>query len=390
MWFPGTTLNYAEHIFRRRDTGAVAIIHGSEARALETCTWGELAALVGRVRTGLLDAGVDRGDRVAALMPNRVETLALLLATASIGAIFSCVAPEMGAASVVERFSQIEPTVLVAVGGYRYNGRDFGLAETVAGVGAALPTLALTVIVDGPGGPADALGELGARGEGWLSWDEFTAREGTLAFERVPFDDPLWILYSSGTTGPPKAIVHSQGGILLEHMKKLNFPRRRTVQETASSGSRTSGWMMWNFLVECAAHGRRHRPLRREPQGIRTLGMLWDVAAESGGDMLRPWSAGFLHRVHERGDFSRGPAATSPALRALGSTGSPLLPSRIRLDLRRARSPSVAVLPSSGGTDVCTSFIGGVPTLRVQARRASRHGRSARRSSPWDPGGSAP
>jgi acetoacetyl-CoA synthetase len=363
VWFPHARLNWAEHIFRDRDPARLAVLHGIEDAPLAACDWGALEALTRRLRAGLLDAGVSRGDRVAALMPNRLETLALLLATASLGAIFSCVAPEMGAASVLERFAQIEPTVLVAVDGYRYNGREFDLRETVARVRAALPTLARTVIVDGDG------------------WDAFTAADAPLAFERVPFDHPLWILYSSGTTGAPKAIVHGHGGILLEHLKKLHL-HVDLGRDDRLFWFTTTGWMMWNFLVGGLLTDAAIVLYDGSPKHP-DLGALWDVCTRSQATVFGS-SAGYLTACMGAGIEPRA-GRDLTRLRGIGSTGSPLLGAAFDW-IYDQLGPDVWLFSSSGGTDVCTSFVGGVPTLPV--RRGELQARSLGAAiEAWDPAG---
>ena len=209
-WFTGASLNYAGHAFAGRDPGAIAIRHSSELRGLETCTWGELAEQTARIRAGLQALGVGRGDRVAAYLPNILETIPAFFAVASLGAIWSSAAPEFGARSVIDRFAQIEPKVLLAVDGYRYGGRDFDRSANVEAIAAEIPGLERTV----------RFGYLD--GTGWE--DGFLGPEGSpLEFEGLPFDHPLWVLYSSGTTGLPKPIVHGHGGMLLEHLNKMHL-----------------------------------------------------------------------------------------------------------------------------------------------------------------------
>ena len=204
-WFTGARLSYAQHVLDGHDDSAVALHHASELRELDTLTRGELREQVARIASGLKAMGVGPGDRVAAYLPNIAEAVAAFLACSSIGAVWSSCSPDFGAKSVVDRFAQIEPKVLLAVDGYRYNGKDFDRRETVEGIAAEI------------GAPVVWLGYLD--GTGWQ--DGFLGETTELEFAQLPFDHPLWVLYSSGTTGLPKAIVHGQGGILLEHLKQM-------------------------------------------------------------------------------------------------------------------------------------------------------------------------
>ncbi|HXV05663.1 MAG TPA: AMP-binding protein, partial [Solirubrobacterales bacterium] len=244
-WFEGASLNYAEHAFAGKDDAEVAIAHASELRALTELSWGELRAQVGALAAALRGLGVGRGDRVVAYLPNVPEAIVAFLASASIGAIWSSCSPDFGPASVIDRFAQIEPKVLFAVDGYRYGGRDFDRRETLAALQEAMPSLERTVVLPYLDPDADLSLLRDA-----TRWEELLGAGAGAEprFERVPFEHPLWVLYSSGTTGLPKAIVQSQGGILLEHLKKLN------LHVDAHPGDRlfwftTTGWMMWNFIV---------------------------------------------------------------------------------------------------------------------------------------------
>jgi acetoacetyl-CoA synthetase len=242
-WFPGARLNWAEHALRltgRAPTDTVVIAR-SQTRDRSTLTVAELRDQVGRVRAGLERLGVSRGDRVAGYLPNVPETLVALLATASLGAIWTSCAPEFGVRSVVDRLSQVEPTVLLTIDGYRYGPRAVERADEVAAVRAALPGLRATVAIPylhpDEGRIPDA-----------LTWDELAAEPGPLSFEQVPFDHPLYILYSSGTTGLPKPIVHGHGGILLEHLK-IHALHHDLGREDRFFWYTTTGWMMWNYLA---------------------------------------------------------------------------------------------------------------------------------------------
>ncbi|HWP33856.1 MAG TPA: AMP-binding protein, partial [Solirubrobacterales bacterium] len=276
-WFPGTRLNYAEHVFAGKADGETAILHASELRELDELSWGELRAQVAALAAGLRELGVERGDRVVAYLPNIPEAIVAFLATASIGAIWSSCSPDFGPASVIDRFAQIEPKVLFAVDGYRYGGKDFDRRETLAQLQAAMPSLERTVLLPYLDPDPDLAPLSGA-----TRWPELLAAgEGAaLNFERVPFDHPLWVLYSSGTTGLPKAIVQSQGGILLEHLKKLN------LHVDAHPGGRlfwftTTGWMMWNFLVS-GLLTRAAIVLYDGNPGHPDMGVLWDLADRAG------------------------------------------------------------------------------------------------------------
>ncbi|HEX8741970.1 MAG TPA: acetoacetate--CoA ligase [Thermoleophilaceae bacterium] len=340
-WFPGARVSYAEHLFRGKPGDRVAIRHASESRALGEWTWDELRERTARIRAGLVARGVGEGDRVCAFLPNIPETIAAFLATSSLGAVWSSAAPEFGARSVIDRFAQIEPKVLLAVDGYRYGGRDFDCAGKVDQIAAELP-----------GARVVRLGYLAESG-----WEDGFEQDGELDFARVAFDHPLWVLYSSGTTGLPKAIVHGQGGILLEHLKKMN------LHLDAQPGDRvfwftTTGWMMWNFLVGVLLTEASIVLFDGNPAGE----VLWDLAADSGMTVFGT-SAAFIAASMKEGvepaagrDLSR--------LHAVGSTGSPLSPEGFAWVYDKLGGETW-LFSTSGGTDVCTAFVGGVPTLPV-------------------------
>jgi acetoacetyl-CoA synthetase len=335
-WFPGASLNYAERLFRGARPGEVAIVHASESKELAELSWDELADQVARCAAGLRRLGVERGDRVAAYMPNVPETVVAFLACASIGAVWSSCAPEFGTPTVVDRFKQIEPKVLIATDGYRYGGKDFDRRERVAEIVDAIPSIEHTVMV--PAG-----------------WGELLSEPASLSFEPVPFDHPLWVLYSSGTTGLPKAIVQGQGGILLEHMKKAR------LHSDLSPGDRffwftTTGWMMWNFLVGSLLAGAAIVLYDGQPDPER----LWEFAREAGVTTFGT-SAGFITASMKAGVEP----PELPALRSIGSTGSPLPVEGFEWVYERF--PDVWLFSTSGGTDLCTAFVGACPILPVHA-----------------------
>lgn len=354
QWFPGTHLNFTEHVFRGKADDVVAIVHASELRDQQEMSWAQLRAMTARIAAGLRALGVDKGDRVVAYLPNVPETVAAFLACATLGAVWSAAAPELGAQSVIDRFAQIEPKVLLAVDGYRYGGRDFERRETVARLQAELPGLEHTVLLP----YLDPEAEL----PDVLLFDELLASGDNTAtrFEPVPFDHPLWVLYSSGTTGLPKAIVQGQGGILLEHLKTMHLhldarPGDRVFWST------TTGWMMWNFLVGVLLTDAAIVLFDGDPTHP-DLGTLWDLAERAEVTTFGT-SAGYIATCMKEGVR---PAAGRDLgrLRAVGSTGSPLSPEGfdwVYEELGR----DTWLLSTSGGTDVCTAFVGGVPILPV-------------------------
>jgi acetoacetyl-CoA synthetase len=356
-WFGGARLSHPQHIFRNRRDTDVAVLHASELRELGQLTWGELREQVASTAAGLRALGVARGDRVVAYMPNIPETLVAFLATASIGAIWSSCSPDFGASSVVDRFAQIEPKVLLCVDGYRYNGRDFDRTDTVAGLQAAMPTLEHTVVLPYLASDPD-ISSL----EAAMTWEQLldSGRGAALEFEQVPFDHPLWVLYSSGTTGLPKAIVQGHGGILLEHLKKLH------LHVDAQEGDRvfwftTTGWMMWNFLVGVLLTPASIVLYDGSP-GHPDMGVLWDLA-EGAGVTCFGTSASYIAACMKAG-VEPGSGRHLERLRSVGSTGSPLSPEGFEWVYEHV-GRDTWLFSTSGGTDVCTAFVGGVPLLPV-------------------------
>jgi acetoacetyl-CoA synthetase len=357
-WFEGARLNYAENmLLRDRDPQAVAVLHESELRPLGELTWGELSRQVAEVAEGLRSLGVEQGDRVAGYMPNIPETLVAFLACASLGAIWSCAAPEFGARSVVDRFAQIEPKAMFVVDGYRHGGKDFDRTSALATILEGLPTIEHTIMLPYLDATTDAKGLRCG-----LTWAELAARgEGAPPrFEQVEFEHPLWVLYSSGTTGLPKAIVHGHGGILVEQLKKS------MLHLDLHEGDRmfwftTTGWMMWNFLIGCL-FGDAAIVLYDGSPGYPDLGRLWTLVERTGITCMGV-SAGFLTSCEKDGveparDFELS------TLRSIGSTGSPLPPEGFHWVYEHVGT-DIWLFSTSGGTDVCTAFVGGCPLLPV-------------------------
>jgi acetoacetyl-CoA synthetase len=379
-WFTGAQLNYAENmLLRDRRPQGTAVLHASELRALQAITWGELTDQVAVVAGGLRALGVERGDRVVAYMPNIPETLIAFLAVASIGAIWSSAAPEFGARSVIDRFAQIEPKLLLCCDGYRHGGKDFDRMAVLDGILAELPSVRHTVLLpylhaagatnqDGTSASVEGGGGVGSHPPGsWpgaLTWAQLCERGAgaTLSFEQVPFDHPLWVLYSSGTTGLPKAIVHGHGGMLLEQLKKSYLHLDLHPGDRMFWFS-TTGWMMWNFLIGCLFTEAAIVLYDGSP-AHPDLGALWDLAERTQMTCMG-LSAGLLASCQKQG-IEPGRAYDLSRLRAIGSTGSPLAPESFQWVYEHVKQ-DIWLFSTSGGTDVCTAFVGGCPLLPVYA-----------------------
>ena len=357
-WFPGATLNYAQNALRvaATDPARIAVIARDEAGNQSALTYGELAAEVARVRAALRALGVAKGDRVAAYLPNVPAAIIGLLATASLGAIWSSCSPDFGPASVIDRFAQITPKVLFAVDRYRYGGRVFDRGPAVADITAALPSLAAVIVVGGRGaatGPAPRT----------LAFESLPGDAGAeLEFEAVSYGHPLWVLYSSGTTGLPKAIMHSHGGIVLEHLKAL------CLQQDLGAGDvffwyTTTGWMMWNYLAGGLLAGVTVVAYDGSAAYPET-GALWRMAAETGVTYFGT-GAPYLLACAKAG-LAPGREHDLSRVRGIGSTGSPLPPEGFRWVYRQVGS-DLLLGSFSGGTDVCTGFVGPSPLLPVRA-----------------------
>jgi len=351
-WFPGSRLNYAEHVFRGKDPGKTALLTKEESGRIGSVTWAELERRTGSFAGSLRRLGVSRGDRVAAYLPNVAETVIALLACSSVGAIWSSCAPDFGAQSAVDRFRQIGPKLLIAAQGYSYRGRWNSRAEVVDEIRRAIPSIERTVMV-GTGGPG--MGSV-------LDWEEMASSGSKLEFEQVPFDHPLWILYSSGTTGLPKPIVHGHGGILLEHFKTLALhndlkPSDRMFWYTST------GWMMWNYLVGALLLDSTIVLYEGDPF-YPDAHALWSLADETGMTFLGA-SAAFVS-ASMRSGVDPLSSHSLKDLRGFGSTGSALSEEGFEWVYSHVKK-DIWVASISGGSDLCTAFVGGCPTLPVRS-----------------------
>jgi len=370
-WFPGARLNYAENILKNAEgrPEEPALIHQSEVRPLGEVSWAELREKTAALAAGLRAMGVERGDRVAAYLPNVPEAVIGLLACASIGAVWSSCSPDFGAGSVVDRMKQIEPKVLLAVDGYSYGGKEYDRTEVVAKLQEEIPTIQRTVFLPYVVQDPDT-----SKLENVVMWDEVLSEHGDaeLSFEQVPFDHPLWVLYSSGTTGLPKAIVQSQGGILLEHLKKVVFhidlgPEDRFFWFT------TTGWMMWNMVVGGLLSGAPALLYDGNP-GYPDMNVLWEFAEKTGMTCFGT-SASYITACMNSG-IEPGRDFDLSALKSMGSTGSPLPPEGFEWVYGHVKR-DLWLFSTSGGTDLCTAFVGGVPLLPVRAGELQARGLGA-------------
>jgi acetoacetyl-CoA synthetase len=354
-WFPGATLNYAENVLRHEDPDQLVMIAHSQARPPIHLTRAQLRDEVARVRQGLLSLGVQPGERVAGYVANIPEAVIGLLAAASIGAIWAACPPEFGIRSVLDRLQQIDPAVLLVVDGYRYGAKTVDRVDEIAEIRAALPNLKATVAI--PYLEANA-----SRIPGTMSWEQLRSTPGPLEFEPVAFDHPLWILFSSGTTGLPKAIVHGHGGIILEHLKMGALMQDLGADDRYFFFS-TTAWMVWNRVVSAMLTGAGMAILDGEPT-YPSLDALFGFVAETG---VTNWgvSATYLMMCREAGLV---PANTHDLSRVhdIVAAGSPVPIEGYRY-VSTSVKPGVHFYSGSGGTDVCTGFVSGTPISPVTA-----------------------
>ncbi|GLZ32505.1 acetoacetyl-CoA synthetase [Lentzea sp. NBRC 105346] len=353
-WFPDSTLNYAEHALRSGADSDLAVIFHREDGLTRHLTFGALRSQVAAFRAALVSLGVGKGDRVAALVPNSPEALVAFLAAASLGATWSSCSPDFGARAVADRFTQITPTVFIAVSGYVYNGRSFDTRPVVEEIRSQIPSLRAVVLID--------YLDNGAALPDTVSWDSLLASfaDAPLEFTPVPFDHPLWILYSSGTTGLPKGIVQGHGGIVLEHLKMLG------LHSDLGPGDRffwftTTGWMMWNFLVSGLLVGTTIVLFDGSP-AYPDLNTLWHLAEQHRVTYFGT-SAPYVQSCLKEG-LTPSSRYDLTGLRVVGSTGAPLTPEGFRW-IAAAVGKDVQIASVSGGTDLCTAFVAASPDRPV-------------------------
>ncbi|MEJ8767529.1 acetoacetate--CoA ligase [Oceanobacillus sp. HCA-5259] len=370
-WFEGAKINYTEHVFRNRDSEKTAIIHTSEVRPeLREVSWGKLYEDTLAIQQTLKKLGVQKGDRVVSYSANNYETVVAFLATASIGAIWSSASPDFGTQSVIDRFKQIEPKVMFTVDGYRYGGKEFDRLETVQSIQSEIPSLEATITIPYLQTDADF-----SKLKKTISWEKATENTETkgLTFEHVEFNEPLWILFSSGTTGKPKPIVHSQGGMLIEHLKALTF-HCDLGEDDRFFWFTTTGWMMWNFLIGGLLTGTTIILYDGNP-AYPSTDTLWKLAQDTNMNLFGT-SASYITACMKE-DLKPKEKFDLSALQNISSTGSPLPPEGFKWSYDNVKE-DLWIASVSGGTDVCTAFVIGAPVLPVYAGELQCRGLGAK------------
>jgi acetoacetyl-CoA synthetase len=352
-WFDGAELNFAERVFSKKREGT-ALVYKAEGKRLKEVSWQELGKETAALASKLREMGIKAGDRVAAYLPNSPEAVVSMLACASIGAVWSCCSPDFGARAVVDRFSQIEPKVLIAAGAYNYGGKPFDRAAEVGSIISSLPSLKKVIAVGG--------GSDGSTPRDAMEWDDATSGKAQPEYEFVPFGHPLWILYSSGTTGLPKPIVQGQGGILVEHLKVLSF-HNDIREKDRFFWFTTTGWMMWNYLLGGLLHGASLVLYNGSP-AYPDLDALWELMDRTEATFMGG-SAAYFASCMKAGLVPKSSHGLKK-LRGIGSTGSPLSSAAFEWVYSSVKE-DVWLASVSGGTDVCTGFVTGCPTLPVHS-----------------------
>lgn len=357
-WFVGMEMNWAENIFAKMTDAQPALLYKAEDEPLVEISWQQLYDQANRLAQVLRDAGVQKGDRVVAYIPNIPEAMVAVLATASLGAIWSSCSPDFGSRSVLDRFTQIEPTVLIAVNGYNYGGKTFDRCDVVTELQANLPTLRQTILIHHKECKSDGLVNV----QQWDNALNSAAPPDSMSFEQVPFSHPLWVLYSSGTTGLPKPIVHSQGGVLVEHVKSVVLHNDLKPTDRFFWYSST-GWMMWNYLIGSLLSGCTALLYNGSP-GYPNMNAMFELAAEAGMTYFGT-SAAFVSACI-KAEITPNKELDLSKIRAVGCTGSPLTVSGFEWIYANINE-TLALESLSGGTDLCTAFVGGARTMPIYA-----------------------
>ena len=358
QWFPNASLNYAEHVFRNATDASPALISRREETGVEEVSWARLQRDVGALAASLRRLGIGKGDRVVSYMPNRPETVMAFLACASIGAIWSSCAPDMGVRVVTDRFQQIEPKLIFVIDSYSYNGKQHDRVALVSELLEALPTVQHVVHVPGP--MADREGGVVWRGR--VAWADLVAEPAPLQFERVPFAHPLWIVYSSGTTGLPKAIVHSHGGIILTHQRTM------ALQHDLREGDRLlflggTGWIVWNLQVGGLLVGATVILYDGNPAWPENT-TLWRFMDDYGVTLFGCGAAYLINCMKDK--LQPNAFARLEALRSINATGSPLPTDAFEWAYENVKA-DLWLASISGGTDIASGFVACAPILPVHS-----------------------
>ncbi|MBV9317870.1 MAG: acetoacetate--CoA ligase [Gammaproteobacteria bacterium] len=360
-WFPGARLNYAQHVLRRESAGGDVLLHLSETRPLTALPWATLGAQVRTLATELRALGIKPGDRVVAWMPNIPETMVAMLATTAIGAIWACCSPDFGERGTLDRLAQLSPKLLFSVDGYRYGGKPFDRRSQLRDIARSLISLEHLIYLPYLEPEERSLPLASAR-----QWHELFERPAVPAeqfeFEQVAFDHPLWTLFSSGTTGLPKPIVHGHGGILLENLKNATFHFDLRAGDRVFFYT-TSGWMLWNFITSIPLTGALPVLYDGHP-AYPAPDVLWKMADEAGVASFGA-SPTYVDQLSRSGIVPRDRYGLGQ-LRTINLAGSPATPESMAWFYRNVKA-DLWVANGSGGTDCCTGFVGGVPTLPVRA-----------------------
>ncbi len=354
-WFKGAQVNYAEHIFRNKTTEHPALLFKNETNQLTEISWAQLEEKVASLKHYLESKGIKQGDRVAAYLPNIPEAIIAFLATNALGAIWSSTSPDFGTSSVIDRFSQIEPKVLITIDGYTYGGKNFDRMTEVNEIITQLPSLTEVILVQYTNNQSQI------NFKNTTSWKEAVSTTNlSLSFTRVEFNEPIWVLYSSGTTGKPKAITHSVGGVLLEHLKYLTFHNDIKKSERCFWYT-TTGWMMWNYIQASLLCGATTVLYDGSP-AYPNMDAMWHFIEEAKITHFGT-SAGFI-AASMQAKVTPSKSHNLNSLRSIGSTGSPLSPENFDWIYQKVK-PDVWLTSISGGTDVCSAFVGGNPLVPV-------------------------